>query len=249
MRVLLAICLAGGCSFVHGGPSDDTGGGGGGGGAGSPDAATPVGRSCDLPDSTVQLCLDFEAADLGLDSSAGHHDATVVGAVAMPRPPQEAAMLGTGASLHVAETTALDITGSITYEAWLNPSQRLASDIGVLDNNGQYALWMLSDGRVGCDIAGHYADSKGPLPLDSWTHVGCTYDSIQSKQITVYIDGSVSGCYQTSAPIATSGSSGTVIGGNFIGGVDNIHVLSRAVSPSEMCDHAGATDCSTDCGS
>jgi hypothetical protein len=243
MRAAIAICLAGGCSFVHGAGGDDMGG------DAPPDASQSQQRPpCALGDSSVQLCLDFEQPDLGLDSSAGHHDATVVAATAMPRLSQLAAMLGSGASIHVPETSALDIANNITYEAWLAPSQLPGSDIGVIDNSGQYAIWMLRDGHVGCDLAGHYADSKNPLPLGQFTHVGCTYDG---TRIVIYIQGAISGCYTTSSPIATNGSSGTMIGGNFVGGVDNVHVMSRAVTSTEMCLHAGHSnggDCGGDCG-
>jgi hypothetical protein len=237
MRAAIAILLVGGCTFVHGAGGDDMSGG-------TPPDASQQRPACDLGDLAVQLCLDFELPDLGLDSSAGHHDATVVAATAMPRLSQLAAMLGVGASIHVPETPALDITDSITYEAWLAPSQLPGSDIGVIDNSGQYAIWMLPDGRVGCDLAGHYVDSKDPLPLGQFTHVGCTYDS---TQITIYIQGAISACYPTSAPIATIGSSGTMIGGNFVGGVDNVHVMSRAATSTEMCLHAGHSN-GNECG-
>jgi hypothetical protein len=229
------------CTFTHGGEP-----GGGDPGSG-PDAASQTQRRpCDVADPSVQLCLDFEAPGqaLGFDSSAGQHDATVANAIQMPRLLQQAIMLDGTSSVHVAETPALDITGSITFEAWIDPSGGVANDTGVLDNTGQYGIWQLSDGHVGCSVAGHYADSAHNLAIGAWTHVGCTYDG---AQITIYINGNISACYGTNNAISTAGISGTAIGSGFVGGVDNIHVLSRAVVATEMCDHAGQTGCGGSC--
>lgn len=255
MRGFIAIAFLGACTFTPGstggGVGDPgTGGGGGGGGGTAPDAPAVVNRPpCDITDSTVQLCLDFDTAELGLDSSAGQHDATVASAATILRAPSEQAVkVDMTTSIAVPETAALDITDAITYEEWLAPHNAppMSQFYSALDNSGQYAIEMEPDGRARCYIAGHYIDSQDPLPTgtNAWTHVACTYDR---TNIVIYIDGSVSGCYQSTTQIPISGTTGTRIGKAFVGAIDNVHVFSRAVDSSEVCAHAGQSDCSNTC--
>jgi hypothetical protein len=255
MRGLIAIAFMGACTFTPGstgGVGDPGGGGGGtgggGGGGSAPDAGTVVNRpACDVTDSSIQLCLDFDTSQLGLDSSAGQHDATIASAAAIMRAPSEQAIkVDMTSSIQVDETPALDITDAITYEEWLDPQNRppMSEFYSTLDNSGQYTIEFESDGRARCYIAGHYIDSANPLPM-GWSHVACTYDR---QNIVIYINGDVSACFQSTTQIPTSGTTGTRIGKAFVGSIDNVHIFSRAVSPSEVCSHAGHSDCSTSCG-
>lgn len=241
MRGLLAIALAG-CGFTHGSSTDPTGGGGAGG---ATDAANVPRPACDVTDPAVQLCLDFEMPSaLGLDSSAGMHDATVSNAIAMPRMSQQAVTVGRTSSIQVAETPALDITGAITVELWLDPSDRPMMTYSGLDNAGQYSISITHDGLVHCTIAGADIASKDALATGSWTHVGCTYDG---AQLILYIDGSATTCTSHDGAISTMNMMGTTIGVPFVGGIDNVHLLSRAVLADEMCMHAGQSQCQSQC--
>jgi hypothetical protein len=251
MRGIVAIALFGACAFNPGVPAG-TGGGGGGGGGGGVDAAATVNRpACDLSDPSVRLCLDFDVMPLGLDSSSGQHDAVVSSATPTMRtiPAYEQAVaVDMTSSIQVAETPALDITDAITYEGWLAPHNAppTGTFYSALDNSGQYAIELEPDGRARCFIAGRYIDSHDPIPLgtNAWTHVACTYDR---DNIMIYINGGVSDCYQSTTQIPTSGTTGTRIAKAFVGAIDNIHVLARAATGSEVCAHAGQSDCENMC--
>jgi len=248
MRGLCLIALIGACTFTPGqaaSPGGDPVGGNQGGMA--PDAAPIARPACDLSDNSIQLCLDFETPQLlGLDSSAGHHDAVVTSATPVTRATSEQAVaVVMGSSIDVAETPALDIQNAITYELWLSPTAVPASGhYQALDNSGQYAINLEPDGKVRCSIAGKYAESHDPIPLSQWTHVACTYDRYM---ITIYVNGDASDCYQTSGQISTTGTTGTAIGEPFIGSIDNVHVMSREAFPWEICGHAGRNNCDGYC--
>ena len=248
MRGLALIALFGACTFTPGRAADPGGAGTGGQPGGSaPDAAPIAWPACDITDSSIQLCLDFEMPQqLGLDSSAGQHDAMVTSATPVPRTSEQAVSVAMGSTIHVAETPALDIQDTITYELWLNPTSVPAANTHYtsLENHGQYWTSVEDDGRVRCYIAGKYAESVDPIPVGEWTHVACTYDR---AMITIYINGDASNCYQTSGQISTTGTSGTKIGEPFIGAIDNVHIFSREVLPTEICAHAGRSGCDAAC--
>lgn len=96
-----------------------------------------------------------------------------------------------------------------------------------------------------CSVNGQRVDSQVTISPNQWRHVGCTYDG---HNLLVYIDGDVSNCYDVSLT-ATTGTIGMMVGAPFFGGVDNVHVISRAVSDAEMCAHAGKSGCNTSCPS
>jgi hypothetical protein len=249
MRIA-AFALLGACTFTPGEPKGSGGGSSDPGGTPAGVDAAPVANRppCDLMDPAVQLCLDFEAPELGLDSSLGHHDATVTNATITQRAPEHALAVDVTSNVHVDETQALDMVNAITYEAWIAPMQ--APPVGeyvVLANLGKYAVSVQADGKVRCELAGVQADSGGSISFgtNKWTHVACSYDR---QQLMVYVNGDVSHCTPATAPIATTGVGGTAIGVPFVGAIDNIHVLSRAATASEICGHAGASGCNNSCG-
>ncbi len=249
MRGTWAISVLTACTFTPGQATDPGAGNPGGGGGTGVDASPVVARpACDLSDSAVQLCLDFDTAQLGLDSSAGQHDAVVTSATPTMRATAEPAIaVDMSSSIHVAPTPALEISDAITYELWLAPTQLPASGhYSAFDNSNQYTIELEPDASVRCVLAGHYAQSKDPVATgaNAWTHVACTYDRDTLK---IFINGSVSACYQTSGAIATNGTAGTNIGQPFVGAIDNVHVLSRTASADEICAHAGQQDCNTSC--
>ena len=236
---MLAIAAATGCSFTAGDP-------GAGQGSTGPDGGGSAARKpCDFTDSTLQLCLDFDDIRLGLDASPGHHDANVSSVNTMARTTTElAAVLSSASTIQVPKTAALDIVGAISYELWINPAVAPSSRFYGIDNTGQYGLSIMPDKRVRCTIAGMHVDSLDSIALGAWTHVGCTYEG---ATLTVFINGGVADCYNMTLPISTSGTAGTSIGSPFVGAVDNVHVLARAITPAEMCTRASQSGCEASC--
>jgi hypothetical protein len=158
----------------------------------------------------------------------------------------------------VEETPDLDITDNLSISLWAHPNSTPQRDSAfwALDNNKQYFVEYLDNGKFRCGVGTTTVDAKlGVLP-DSWYHVGCTYDR-QHSSLRVYVNGHLAGCKNVNSPIPTDGTEGLAIGGNidagpsfsqpFVGGLDNIQVFARTLSGDELCDAANNHDCWNTC--
>jgi hypothetical protein len=260
MRSWLAVvALASACAFTPGAPVDNGSppphGGGGGGDAGG--SAAPPHQPCELSDPALELCLDFDgAAELGFDSAPGHHDATLANVVPMTRDPAEpAAQFSEASAGNIPEDPSIDVApdGLFSIELWAQPTQlpQPSTPAFQLVSHAQYAVTIYHDGTVRCSIGSYYADSDPSIKTNMWTHVGCTFDG---NTFVVYLDGDVAGCYSlgdngehetwSTPPPGTAGAS---IGQPQVGGIDNVHVLTRTITSDEMCTLAGRTSCDNSC--
>ena len=61
---------------------------------------------------------------------------------------------------------------------------------GILDNNGQYSIFLLEDGRIDCNGSGGVT-SIAAIEIGVWTHVACTWGDNGSRG--VYVDGALLG--------------------------------------------------------
>src|SRR5207249_3953460 len=159
-----------GCTFApiaaHGG-GDDQGP--------APDAPVAAPRACDLADSSLVLCLDFDDVRLGLDASAMHLDAQIANVQPMTRAAlEQAAELGTTSRIAVPESPALDITNAIGFELFVSPSALPADRAFALDNDAQYSIALRHDGRITCSAGGISVDSAAAVQVGQWTHAACT---------------------------------------------------------------------------
>jgi len=115
---------------------------------------------------------------------------------------------GTSQYIEVTSSTSLQFTTQFTLEAWVKRNtdtggvERL---ISKSDTSGyDYWLQILSDDTVQCgnskaDASGYYRATLGTVPLGSWTHVACTFNSTDGYNL--YLNG-----------IASNGSIGGTIG-------------------------------------
>jgi hypothetical protein len=205
---------------------------------------------CELADPSLALCLDFnDVASLGFDSSVGQHDGQVRDVQAMVRNvvtlQDPAAAFSLDASIVIPDAPSLDLPTSdqLSIDVWLAPTTNPPSTFQVLQH-GQYAIAMLGDGRVRCTFGDAFADTAAIRTGAMWTHVGCTFDG---SNLIAYVNGDVSACFAPETWSALAPMSRVIVGLPFIGGIDNLHVLARALSPDEMCARAGNTDCTPDC--
>jgi hypothetical protein len=264
VRFLLAtMVLVAGCGFEHGelaGEQPDAGGygggGGGGGGSGSSGATptpTPTPASmCRYPDASLRLCLEFDDGALSPvvhDSSGSLLDADASGLSPVMRSTSPAdpaaAVEPTTSSLAVKESDLLDIKDNITLEMWIRPYYDQSASL--IRNEGQYVLMMDGSGNVGCSMAGKQVFSTSLtshlLPY-VWSHIACSYDG---KDVRVFLNGRSADCAGTESKIATSGDLGTRIAPNFRGDIDGVRIYATALSPSDICTHAGQTSCQAQC--
>ncbi|MBX7041404.1 MAG: proprotein convertase P-domain-containing protein [Ignavibacteria bacterium] len=145
----------------------------------------------------------------------------------------------------VPNSPTLDITGSFTLEAWINPSIITGSK-GIISKGGslgtalKYGL-RLSSGRILLATNGAprlFSKSTSLLPVNEWTHVSATYDQ-SLNEFRIYIDGvlDTSSVVASAAPSANSDSLYIGISGNstpFSGKLDEVRVWNRAVSSAEV---------------
>jgi hypothetical protein len=243
-EILLASILFGGCTFTPGATAAEQPDAGSG--SGSSDGGT-IAAKCHVLDPTLRLCLDFEGAlsPTTVDLSGGSHDATALAIQPMARSGQQAVALIKTSSIVVPETPDLDIAQTLSIEMWLSPTMKPSATTYPVQNAGQYALVFDQNGSVGCSIGGSVIDDPAKLTLNVWAHVACTYDGSTLK---IYANGDLAECLPVNGTIPTDNTSGTGIGaGKFIGGLDDIHIYSRALTDSEICMQAGRTGCNTRC--
>ncbi len=134
---------------------------------------------CDDSNPDLRACYDF--ADVGdgvLTDLSSHGNDGTVGAVGVEAGPFEGAVRVSGSEeISVADSASLDVPNTITFEAWvwLDSNPQPGSRHGVLDNNGQYSLFLYPQNGFRCD-GGFVSAFTGEVPLEQWVHVACTYD-------------------------------------------------------------------------
>jgi Concanavalin A-like lectin/glucanases superfamily/Bacterial Ig domain len=150
-----------------------------------------------------------------------------------------------GGMITVNDSNSLDLTNSMTLEAWVYPTipatnwaTLLVKEIPgsfvyalVADPNGRPSAFVSTSGQGLLSATGSTA-----LPLNSWTHVTGTYDGVSLK---LYVNG---------IEVASAPASGNIVrdagqfrmGGNsiwgeyFVGTIDDVRVHSRALRPAEI---------------
>lgn len=249
--VVAASLLFGACAFEPGDfsqgdrPTGGNNGNGTGSGTGSGSDTVPR-RTCEFDNTALKLCLDFEDSifdPMVTDASTNRLDSPTndVGKVTRGGGTKVAAVFQPfGSRIDVPESLALDIPGSLTMEMWVHPLAYTPANL--LNNAGQYRLELDGYQRVICTVGSVTARSVGDADPYKWSHVACVYDG---NSLRVFVDGDLSAETSASSGAPISGTTGTRIAGNYGGQLDDIRVYAGALAPSDICTHAGETDCST----
>ncbi|MGE0548387.1 MAG: LamG domain-containing protein [Kofleriaceae bacterium] len=255
------IATFGGCGFEVPGPQ--AGIDGGNDVVPGIDAGSVIAERCQtwgMPaDPSIRLCLDFEDSFTTIvrDGSGLQHDASAEAVTTMPRTGELAARVDTASRLRVPESVDL-IASKITFGMWIHPDLPIPDDAerGLLAYGARYRLTVEADNQITCRIGDDEADTKAEIPINllgTWTHVACTFDG---NELRAYVAGSVAGCRRMSrfAGATTGGLAiGARLGDNgqladqFVGGIDDVHIYARSLSPSEICSAAGGANCSAMC--
>lgn len=143
--------------------------------------------------------------------------------------------LGSGGMLQAASSDSLNITESVTLEAWVYPLTTVA--LGpVVGKAGQYLLGV-NGNQVQCALftvqrATWEWNGDGYVPNNAWSHVACTYDGFAIRtyvnhfltSVTAYPFGRLA---TTNAALTIGGRTDT---GNewFIGKIDEVQVSATA---------------------
>ena len=215
-------------------------------------------RHCTTTDSTLRLCLDFDDTRTGADGSGLSHDAMCTAVTVMTRDQEKAAQLSAASRMTVAETPDLDITSNLTVSLWAHPNglPMKGKAYWALDNNKQYFVEYLENGKFRCGAGNTTIDARLGVQPSNWYHVGCTFDQ-PHQSLKIYVNGHLAGCKALATAIPTDGAEGLAVGGNlnagssfsepFVGGLDNIEVFARTFSEHEMCDAASNSNCWDNC--
>lgn len=248
---LIAAVMVAGCSYAEprvpgAGSGDDT----------APDADMNVPHTCPS-DGSLRLCVDFDDAPTVVDGMS--HTVQAMNVEATTRLGDAAVHVDTASQMFIAPagTGDLDDVTDLTIEMWIAPDQHPSSgqSYWMLDNNTEYGIEYLDDGKIRCVMGSHTIDSMTSVATGTFMHVACTYDV---SRLIVLVDGAVDNCVDENHPIPTGGHDGVAIGANlgagpvfndrFVGGLDNVRVYNRKLSSGEICTIAGhGTSCSHSC--
>lgn len=138
-------------------------------------------------------------------------------------------------------STSLNITGSFSLEAWLNPATVTGTRIILQKREGGdpvgYTL-LLSDGKVSIRTNSNTRlIGKTVLQTNSWTHVAGTYNS-SSGLFSVYINGAMdtSAIAAGAAPLTNPDSLfiGKGFNSPYSGQMDEVRIWNRVLSSDEI---------------
>jgi subtilisin-like proprotein convertase family protein len=145
----------------------------------------------------------------------------------------------TGSYLASRNTTSVNLTGSFTLEAWINPSS-VSGNKSIISKgtNPGYGL-NLSSGRPAVftnNIFRLIAKPTSVLPVNQWTHVAATYNSANNK-FEMYINGLLDTSSTVNAPPLANtdsiyvGKFNTV---TYAGMLDEIRIWNKALTGAEI---------------
>jgi Concanavalin A-like lectin/glucanases superfamily/Metallo-peptidase family M12B Reprolysin-like/Putative binding domain, N-terminal/Viral BACON domain len=196
------------------------------------------------------------------DTTANHNNGTLIGNATFstdvptdggPATYYSIALNGVDSYMNVANSSSLNITGSLTVEAWIKSNNvglaqqsivERYNTFGVNTTDGGYALrlsgnklqfFVLKNGNV-FDMV----ESSTTINAGTWYHVAGVYDS-STTLLRLYIDGVSSVTPKASAYAPGSGTASTKIGARgddagikFNGLIDEVRVTAAAVYASNF---------------
>lgn len=146
---------------------------------------------------------------------------------------------------HVAipNSPSLNITGTFTLEAWINPSVTSALGKGIIakspSSSGRYALRILSNRIFIVSNTSSKLISRisNPIPLNTWTHVAGTLDT--NGVYKIYINGNLDTSSTIANSFPNSGTDSLMIGSTntsneFEGMIDEVRVWNTALSAIQI---------------
>jgi hypothetical protein len=214
----------------------------------APDAS--IAPFCDRSKDTIVACYEFE--DNTTDGSQYMLAANPTGATFTQSMQGlgKALSLASSSNVQIAETVHLDLQ-SFTVEAWLNPSFFSGQNLSVVNNGGQYGMFVDPSNAPFCvkvtppsTIVPTHAPAVMALRTGHWTHVACVYDG---KNLTIYVDGAQANEDTMGGMVATAAMGGTGIGSqtptqaqenHYVGLIDNLRIWSVPRTGAQICADA-----------
>lgn len=153
----------------------------------------------------------------------------------------------TNDTIHVADHPDLDITGSLTLAAWLNPDPSPYAYACFVDKDYYLAAYSLGiHGASGADtvtmvaflLDEHFwSDEVVPVGTGEWSHVAFTYSAPTGKG-KFYFNGAPAGSTVHEVTMTASGEDlriGTsMYRDKYKGAIDQLAIFDRALTPEEV---------------
>ena len=150
----------------------------------------------------------------------------------------------------VGSDPLLRITGDMTWELWLRPTDTSARRNPLAKAySGEGTITQETDGRLsfyqgegGGNTSGFERLRSSPLQLGVWSHVVITRSG---TTLTWYVNG-VADTTKTATKIPAASTLPLTIGdgyvSGYVGGIDEVAVYGRALTPTEITDHYNTMD-------
>lgn len=147
--------------------------------------------------------------------------------------------------ISIPNSSTVNLTGSFTLEAWVNPSSVSTTDKGIISKGStlgaslRYALRIIPGGRITISTNGIVRlTSSGTVPANSWRHVCATYNSA-TDSFAIYINGvlNVRALVVSATPASNTdslyiGVSGT--SASFAGLMDDVRIWNKSLTTTEV---------------
>jgi PKD repeat protein len=144
-------------------------------------------------------------------------------------------------SATVTDSPSLDLTGSLTLEAWVMPTSFTGDFqpiiIKPMDSSFNQISYVLQGSSrpskmpsIGLSASPENLMGPSPLPLNMWSHLAGTYDG---STVRLYVNGVQVASEAVAGPITTS-TEAIRIGMSWAGVIDEVRIYNRAISASEI---------------
>ena len=150
----------------------------------------------------------------------------------------------------VPNSSTINITGSFSIEAWINPSTLAGASKGIISKGGtlgtslNYAIRLNSSGRISVITNGSprlTSRVSSSLSVNNWTHISATYNS-SSGLFNIYINGlpDTGAVVAGAAPNSNTDSLFIGVSGSstpYSGQMDEVRLWNRTLSASEVTQY------------
>ncbi len=178
-------------------------------------------------------------ADGNANDITGPNDGTIVGGVTFAAGMVSQAFVMDGATgyVEVPDSPALDVTGQITIDAWINPVATGGRVVDKITAGGADGYLLDTyGGRVRMIVNGQSVSGASVIPTGAWSHVTGVYDGAQMR---VYLNGVLDGSFNTAVAIPTNAltlriGAASDGGSRFTGQIDEVELFNRALSEAEI---------------
>ncbi|MFN8471119.1 MAG: LamG-like jellyroll fold domain-containing protein [Anaerolineae bacterium] len=201
-----------------------------------------------LPGTVLRLHLEEGSGVTTFRDTSGHQNnatcASPACPTAQPGPYGQSAAFDGSQALTVAPRPSLDLSGgAFSVAAWIAPSASTDDAYGILGSAPSAAqtypsLWVFERSRIraafGDGVNRNVLETPPVLTPNGWSHVAATFDG---TTYAIYVDGVLAASTTAFAgrkPAPTSGLTVGKVDTAYQGGLDEVVVVNRALTPAEV---------------